>query len=55
MSDTLEVATGGFVPRDDRCVSCGLPMLFRVDKSERVVGSFCGNVQCVAWLLEIPE
>ena len=54
MSD-VEVATSGTIDRDDRCQSCGEPMLYAVDDAGKVHDSFCGNSECHLFLLEIPE
>jgi hypothetical protein len=50
----VAVATGGEIARSDKCSTCGEPMLYRVEpRSGRVVASFCGLVQCAAWLREV--
>jgi len=55
MSDELQVAVGRTLDRHDRCVSCNVGMLYRVDRAERITASFCGSYDCPAFLLEIPE
>jgi len=55
MSERIEVATGGTIERDDRCVKCHGPMLYRVDKAGNVTHRFCRTVGCSAFLVEIPE
>lgn len=54
MSDTLEVASSGTIPRDDRCGNCGKPMMYRLDQ-DGVAASFCVSAKCSAFLLEIEE
>ena len=54
-SDSVRLATRGTVNRDDRCVHCGGPMVYRVDADERVVASLCESYGCLLWLLEIAE
>jgi hypothetical protein len=52
----VAVATGGEIARSDKCSTCGEPMLYRVEpRSGRVVASFCGFVQCAAWLREVSH
>ena len=55
MSDTLEIAVGGTIPRDDLCCQCQSPMLYRTDGENRVIESFCANSRCPAFLIEIAE
>jgi len=49
------VATGGSIDRDDRCSSCGGPMLYAVDAAGKVHDSFCGNFDCSLCLVAIAE
>lgn len=54
MSAEVAVATRGTIDRDDRCASCGEPMLYHVeDEHERVRATFCGNDECHLFLVEI--
>jgi len=54
--DAPAVATSGTVDRQDVCVTCGEPMLYRVDEAGQVLTSFCGNMsKCPASCLEIPD
>lgn len=53
MAESLKVATGGTVPRGDRCEKCGRPMLYRVGEMNRILAAFCGYEHCEAFLSEI--
>jgi len=52
--ERLRVATSGTVLRDDTCSQCGAGMLYQVEE-EKVIGSFCGDSQCLMFLVEIGE
>ena len=54
-SDSLEVATGGSINRNEHCCECSKTMLYRVDFEGRVTESFCGNADCHLFLVEIQE
>jgi hypothetical protein len=51
MSDSVQVAIGGTIERQDWCHECMGPMLYRYVDG-RVVGSFCQNIVCPLWLKE---
>lgn len=53
--DSVDVAVGGTVERSDSCAQCGGQMLYRTvppHRTEDVVGMFCRDVHCKAWLVE---
>ena len=51
----IEVATAGTIARDERCLACLEPMLYVVDDAAKVRNSFCGNVECHLFLVEIED
>jgi hypothetical protein len=56
--DHVEVAVSGTIDREDYCVECGKPMIYRVDPIGRQpVAMFCGKlyVACSRALLEVPR
>lgn len=59
-SDDVQVAVSGTIDREDRCVVCGEPMLFRGGAESSIPTAwlpdvkFCGHLGCPAWLMEIP-
>jgi hypothetical protein len=54
-SDEVTVATAGTFDRRARCVVCWTPMVYRVDKDEKVIASFCGRYGCLEFLREVAD
>lgn len=48
--DGVWVATSGTCDLDERCATCGKPMLYVAADDDRIVGRFCQNVRCSQFL-----
>lgn len=55
MEDYVEVATGGTIPRDEVCPSCGRLYLYRILEMDCLYSPFCGNLGCKDFGKEVPE